>query len=162
MTFLSKLLPAAILTIAVFAAIPSQATTSHHKQGPAYSVIQSTGIPPTPNPPTPKKVTFAGETHDMDRLDKYERLDREITQMTYSHASTLLMLKRANRVFPVIAPILKANGVPTDLVYLAAIAKFSGKASVQAAASMLHRRSEYYHRGPKAAAATIRKMHAPK
>lgn len=121
MTSLSKLLPAAILTITVFAAIPSQATTSHHKQGPAYSVIQSTGIPPTPNPPTPKKVTFAGETHDMDRLDKYERLDREITQMTYSHASTLLMLKRANRVFPVIAPILKANGVPTDLVYLAAI-----------------------------------------
>lgn len=73
------------------------------------------------NPPVPRSIHFAGQKIDFDRLDMYERLDRELTQMTYSHASTLLLLKRASRYFPEIAPILKKNGVPADLVYLACI-----------------------------------------
>ncbi len=73
------------------------------------------------SPPVPKKIEFAGEHIDFDRMDMYERLDRELSQMCYMHSSTMLMLKRANRFFPVIAPILKKNGVPEDLMYLACI-----------------------------------------
>lgn len=90
-------------------------------QGPAYSVIQATNFQPVTSPAVPKKINFAGSDFDFDRIDMYERLDRELSQMCYSHSATLLMLKRANRYFPVIAPILKRNGVPEDLVYLACI-----------------------------------------
>jgi membrane-bound lytic murein transglycosylase D len=69
----------------------------------------------------PDEVTFAGEKIDLSRYDLHERYDREINGFTYLHSSTLLLLKRANRIFPIIVPILKANGVPEDFVYLAVI-----------------------------------------
>lgn len=78
-------------------------------------------MPEVVSPPIPKKIEFAGRHIDFDRMDMYERLDRELSQMCYTHSSTMLMLKRANRFFPVMAPILKKNGVPEDLVYLACI-----------------------------------------
>lgn len=73
------------------------------------------------NPEIPKSMVFAGKTVDLDRVDMYERLDRELTAMAYTHGNTLLVLKRANKYFPEIIPILKKNGVPEDLVYLACI-----------------------------------------
>lgn len=73
------------------------------------------------NAAIPKSLSFAGQNFDFDRMDMYERLDRELTTMKYSHSSTFLLLKRANRFFPVMAPILKKNGVPEDMVYLACI-----------------------------------------
>lgn len=74
-----------------------------------------------PNPQVPAEVKFAGQTFDLDRTDLYERLDRELTSMTYTHGNTLLTIKRANRYFPVLAPILKENGIPEDFLYLACI-----------------------------------------
>ena len=73
------------------------------------------------NPRIPKSVKFAGQKVDLDRTDRWERLDRELTAMTYTHGNTLLAIKRANRYFPVLAPILKKNGIPSDLIYLAVI-----------------------------------------
>lgn len=78
-------------------------------------------IPAVVSPAVPKKVKFADKDISLDRIDMFERLDRELTAMTYTHGNTLLTIKRANRYFPVIMPILKANGVPTDLAYLACI-----------------------------------------
>lgn len=69
----------------------------------------------------PKKVTFAGEKIDLDRYDMHERYDREINSFTYFHSTTLLLIKRANRYFPIIEPILKKNNVPDDFKYLAVI-----------------------------------------
>lgn len=69
----------------------------------------------------PKEVTFAGEKVKLDRYDMYERYDREINSFTYFHSTTLLTLKRANRYFPVIEPILKENGVPDDFKYMAVV-----------------------------------------
>ena len=54
-------------------------------------------------------------------MDLFERLDRELTSMAYTHGNTLLTIKRANRYFPKLIPILKKNGVPEDLIYLACI-----------------------------------------
>lgn len=78
----------------------------------------------TANPTTPKKVKFADVAIDLDRIDMAERLDRELTAMMYTHGNTLLTIKRANRYFPVMAPILKANDVPTDLLCLACIESY--------------------------------------
>lgn len=72
-------------------------------------------------PEIPTSVTFGGQTIDLRRYDLRERFDRELMAMMYMHSSSLLLLKRANRFFPVIEPILKANGVPDDLKYLACI-----------------------------------------
>lgn len=69
----------------------------------------------------PEKVTFAGEEIHLDRYDMHERFDREINGFTYLHSTTLLLIKRANRFFPIIEPILKENGVPDDFKYLAVI-----------------------------------------
>lgn len=76
------------------------------------------------NPTVPKSMTFAGEKMNLDDVDLYERLDRELTSMVYTHGNTLLTLKRANRYFPVIIPILEANGIHRDFVYLACIESY--------------------------------------
>lgn len=73
------------------------------------------------SPNIPEHVSFAGEKINLDRCDMYERFDREITSMAFTHGTTMLTLKRANRYFPLLIPILKANKVPTDLIYLACI-----------------------------------------
>lgn len=74
-----------------------------------------------PSPYIPDKVSFADTSYDLDRIDLYERMDRELTAMCYTHGTTLLTLKRANRLFPEIIPILKSQGVPEDLIYLCVI-----------------------------------------
>ncbi|MBD5243467.1 MAG: lytic transglycosylase domain-containing protein [Barnesiella sp.] len=73
------------------------------------------------NPKIPSQMTFCGDRVDLDRMDMFERFDRELTQMCYSHGNTLLTIKRANRYFPILAPILKAKGVPEDMLYMACI-----------------------------------------
>ncbi len=73
------------------------------------------------NPEVPMKVEFAGQKFDIDDVERAERLDRELTAMSYTHGTTLLTIKRANRYWPLIVPILEANGVPRDLFYLACI-----------------------------------------
>lgn len=73
------------------------------------------------NPRIPKTLQFAGQKIDLDRTDRWERLDRELTSMAYTHGNTLLAIKRANRYFPLLAPILKKNGIPSDMIYLAVI-----------------------------------------
>lgn len=69
----------------------------------------------------PDKVNFAGEEIVLDRYDLHERYDREINGFTYLHSTTLLLVKRANRYFPIIEPILRDNGIPEDFKYLAVI-----------------------------------------
>ncbi len=69
----------------------------------------------------PDKMEFAGEPIVFDRYDRRERMDRELNSFTYFHSTTLLLFKRANRIFPIIEPILEREGMPNDLKYLAVI-----------------------------------------
>lgn len=69
----------------------------------------------------PERMTFAGEEIVFDRYDKRERMDRELNSFTYFHSTTMLLIKRANRIFPIIEPILEKEGVPDDIKYLAVI-----------------------------------------
>jgi len=69
----------------------------------------------------PKNLDFAGEKVPVQYFDVYQTIDREFLVNTYWQSQTLLFLKRANRYFPVIEPILKKNNIPDDFKYLALI-----------------------------------------
>lgn len=69
----------------------------------------------------PAQIDFAGEKAPLHIADVKERFDRELLVNINLHASTQLIIKRANRAFPVIEPILKKHGVPDDFKYLAVI-----------------------------------------
>ncbi|GFI06503.1 membrane-bound lytic murein transglycosylase D [Muribaculaceae bacterium] len=115
-------------TIAAFMALPANvgaASTDESdadngsRQQKAHAVMQ-----PVINPRVPESMKFAGEHVDLKRADMFEKLDRELTSMAYTHGNTLLTIKRANRYFPVMAPILKRNGISEDMLYLACIESF--------------------------------------
>ncbi len=69
----------------------------------------------------PETIDFAGEAAPLQITDVKERLDRELLINANLDATTALILKRANRVFPIIEPILQQYGVPDDFKYLAVI-----------------------------------------
>ena len=69
----------------------------------------------------PTTVDFAGENTPLNVSDVRERFERELLINANLDATTLLIIKRANRAFSVIEPILKQNGVPDDFKYLAVI-----------------------------------------
>ena len=72
-------------------------------------------------PELPTKMSFCGQTINLEDEDIRERLDREILVNVYYQSSTLQTFKRANRFFPAMEKVLKENGVPDDLKYLAVI-----------------------------------------
>jgi len=67
----------------------------------------------------PNVMTFAGERVPLQDTDVKERLDREIHVNTYWHSNMLLMIKKANRFFSEIEPLLKKYNLPDDFKYLA-------------------------------------------
>ncbi len=73
------------------------------------------------SPKIPSRIDIAGDELNVDRYDIKERLDRELISFSYMHSSTLLIIKRANRFFPEVEPILKEMGVPDDFKYLMAV-----------------------------------------
>lgn len=77
-----------------------------------------------PVPTVPTRAVFANESIDLSPIHLHEGIDRELTAFTYGHSTTLLLFKRANRYFPIIEPILKANNIPDDFKYLATIESY--------------------------------------
>jgi len=67
----------------------------------------------------PKNIEYAGEKVPIENFDVFESLDREMLINTYWQSQTLIIIKKSKRYFPIIEPILKENGVPDDLKYLA-------------------------------------------
>ncbi len=67
----------------------------------------------------PENLVFAGEAVPQDDPEIKERIDREFLVNTYWQSNALLLMKRANKYFPVIEPILAKNGIPDDFKYLA-------------------------------------------
>jgi len=68
----------------------------------------------------PAEVTFAEERMPVENFDTRESLDRELLTSAYRHSSTILIIKKAHRYFPIIEKILKENGIPDDFKYLVA------------------------------------------
>lgn len=67
----------------------------------------------------PKNLNLAGERVPIERDDIKERMDRELLVNTYWQSNGLLLLKRANKFFPILEPLLKKYGLPDDFKYLA-------------------------------------------
>jgi hypothetical protein len=84
-------------------------------------------------PDVPDEIEFCGKTIDLTRIDMRERFDRELMATIYMHTSSLTLLKRANRFFPMIEPILKDSGVPDDIKYLACIESTLSPIAISAA-----------------------------
>ena len=73
------------------------------------------------SPILPDTMSFAGEKVPLSTYYVHEGLDLEVITNMYRHSSTMLYFKRANRYFPIIEPILKRNGIPSDFKYLCVI-----------------------------------------
>ncbi len=69
--------------------------------------------------PIPSQMSFAGEAVPLNNPDIRERMDRELLVNTYWQSNGLLILKRANKYFPIIEPLLEKYGLPDDFKYLA-------------------------------------------
>ena len=67
----------------------------------------------------PSEMEFAGERVPLENPDIRERMDRELLVNTYWQSNGLLLVKRANKYFPIIEPMLKEHGIPDDFKYLA-------------------------------------------
>lgn len=111
-----------ILTASLFTAIALIASAEPVHASPR-NIIGDSATPGAivVNPDIPKSINFAGQNISLEEVNMWERLDRELTAMAYTHGNTLLAIKRANRYFPEIAPVLKSEGVPDDMIYLAVI-----------------------------------------
>lgn len=98
--------------------VGAQGVNEYHNNN---ALMQNRGVvfSTTVIPDLPQMIVLAGDTISLDRLDMAERLDREMTSVVYGQTTTLSCFKRANRYFPVVAPILKEQGMPIDLLYLA-------------------------------------------
>ena len=66
-------------------------------------------------------IDFAGDTVPLNMFEIRERFERELLSNAYFHSSTMILIKRATRWFPVIEPILAKNGIPDDFKYLCVI-----------------------------------------
>ncbi|WP_420400078.1 lytic transglycosylase domain-containing protein [Flagellimonas sp.] len=87
----------------------------------------------------PEDLNFAGEAVPLDDPEVLERVDREFLVNTYWQSNALLLMKRANKYFPIIEPILAKNGIPDDFKYLAvAESALIDVASPKGAAGMWH------------------------
>ena len=90
---------------------PTEIATSAEQQSSQTLRVEALDIP--------NVMTFAGERVPLQDTDVRERLDREIHVNTYWHSNMLLMIKKANRFFSEIEPLLKKYNLPDDFKYLA-------------------------------------------
>jgi membrane-bound lytic murein transglycosylase D len=67
----------------------------------------------------PSELQFAGERVPLEYFDVKEDLDKELLINVYWQSHSMLLIKRANRYFPVIEKVLRKNGIPDDMKYLA-------------------------------------------
>ena len=72
-------------------------------------------------PTMPVELSFCAEKVPLNDNEVRERIERELLINTFWNSSTILNLKRANRWFPVIEPILRSNGIPNDFKFMAVI-----------------------------------------
>lgn len=87
----------------------------------------------------PSNLNLAGERVPVEIPDVKERMERELLVNTYWQSNGILLLKRANKYFPVLEPLLKKYGLPDDFKFLAlAESGFTDETSTVGAAGMWH------------------------
>jgi len=87
----------------------------------------------------PSDLNLAGERVPIEKKDIRERMDRELLVNTYWQSNGLLLIKRANKYFPILEPLLKEYGLPDDFKFLAlAESAFTDETSSAGAAGIWH------------------------
>ena len=87
----------------------------------------------------PTNLNLAGERVPIEIPDIRERMDRELLVNTYWQSNGLLLIKRANKYFPILEPLLEKYGLPDDFKFLAlAESAFIDETSSVGAAGMWH------------------------
>ncbi|MCL7753427.1 lytic transglycosylase domain-containing protein [Polaribacter sp. Z022] len=87
----------------------------------------------------PDNLNLAGERVPLEISDVRERMDRELLVNTYWQSNGLLLIKRANKYFPILEPLLKKYDLPDDFKFLAlAESAFIDETSSVGAAGMWH------------------------
>jgi membrane-bound lytic murein transglycosylase D len=87
----------------------------------------------------PSKLDLAGERVPLEINDVKERMERELLVNTYWQSNGILLLKRANKYFPILEPLLKKYNLPDDFKFLAlAESGFIDETSSVGAAGMWH------------------------
>lgn len=104
---------AAVSVLAIITTLASSKSDEEHPVEVRPSTVKPFAVP--------KSISIAGEPLPLHQLDVQERLDREILVNSYWQSNNLLMLKRSDKWFPIITPILAEEGVPEDFKYLALI-----------------------------------------
>lgn len=94
---------------------------SNNKEGEDNTLYEPRAVQQNYAPATLPQASFCGEKIDLSNYYLKERFDRELLSFSYWHSQVFLMIKRANKLFPIIEPILKREGVPDDFKYLALI-----------------------------------------
>lgn len=69
----------------------------------------------------PKNLRFAGESLPLKKKEFRIAMENELLLNTFWNTHTNFLHRRASRWFPVIEPILKANGIPDDFKYIAIV-----------------------------------------
>ncbi|MFQ3297000.1 MAG: membrane-bound lytic murein transglycosylase D [Polaribacter sp.] len=87
----------------------------------------------------PSGLNLAGERVPVEINDVKERMERELLVNTYWQSNGILLLKRANKYFPILEPLLKKYNLPDDFKFLAlAESGFTDETSSAGAAGMWH------------------------
>ncbi|WP_343330066.1 lytic transglycosylase domain-containing protein [Polaribacter staleyi] len=87
----------------------------------------------------PTNLNLAGERVPLEIPDVRERMERELLVNTYWQSNGVLLIKRANKYFPILEPLLKKYGLPDDFKFLAlAESAFIDETSSAGAAGMWH------------------------
>jgi membrane-bound lytic murein transglycosylase D len=87
----------------------------------------------------PSELDLAGERVPLEINDVKERMERELLVNTYWQSNGILLLKRANKYFPILEPLLKKYNLPDDFKFLAlAESGFTDETSSAGAAGIWH------------------------
>jgi hypothetical protein len=87
----------------------------------------------------PANLNLAGERVPVEIPDVKERMERELLVNTYWQSNGLLLIKRVNKYFPILEPLLKKYGLPDDFKFLAlAESGFTDETSTVGAAGIWH------------------------
>ena len=87
----------------------------------------------------PNGLNLAGERVPVEINDVKERMERELLVNTYWQSNGILLLKRVNRYFPILEPLLVKYNLPDDFKFLAlAESGFTDETSSVGAAGIWH------------------------
>ena len=87
----------------------------------------------------PNGLNLAGERVPVEINDVKERMERELLVNTYWQSNGILLLKRVNRYFPILEPLLAKHNLPDDFKFLAlAESGFTDETSSAGAAGIWH------------------------